>query len=123
MTPRNFGAFFRACRIRQGLTLRAFCRANSYDAANISRLERGEMAPTSSREKLEQYARTLNLESGSDEWFEFLDLAAAATGKIPADLADDKELLDKLPLVFRTLRGEKVSGKKLKELIERIRKA
>ena len=123
MAGQEFGAFFRSCRIRLGLTLRAFCSANGFDAANISRLERGVMAPPSSREKLEEYARSLKIESGSNEWYEFFDLAAAASGRIPADLMNDKQLIPKLPLVFRTLRGGKVTRKQLDGLIERIRRA
>lgn len=119
----TFGAFFRACRIRAGMTLRAFCKAKGFDAANISRLERGLMAPPASREKLEEYAEALSLERESPDWYEFFDRAATAGGKIPQYVMDDEKLLRKLPLVFRTLRGEKVGKEQLEELIEEIRKA
>jgi len=123
MSAEEFGRFFRKCRTRLGLTLRSFCRANGFDAANISRLERGQIPPPASRKKLEEYARALRLKDDSDEWLDFFDLAAAASGKIPADIMSDRQLVLKLPLVFRTLRGEKVSREQLDGLIERLRKA
>ncbi len=123
MKREEFGAFFRECRTKQGLTLRAFCRKHGLDAANISRLERGQVPPPTSRDKLEEYAAALGLERGSDDWFEFFDRAAASSGRVPADLMDDKALVAKLPLVFRTLRGARVTQEQLEDLIERLRKA
>jgi len=118
-----FGALFRECRTRLGVTLRSFCRQHGFDAANISRIERGLVPPPTSRKKLEQYADALGLGRGSDEWFEFFDRAAASQGRLPADLMTDRELVPKLPLVFRTLRGGKVTREQLETLIERVRKA
>ena len=47
----------------------------------------------------------LDLVEGSTEWQDFFDLAAASLGQFPKDLLDDKEVVEKLPLLFRTLRG------------------
>jgi len=69
------------------------------------------------------YASALGLKKESKEWFEFFDLAAAHRGKIPEEIMEDEKLVAKLPMLFRTLRGEKVSDKKLNELIEKIRKS
>ena len=123
MDAEGFGRFFRECRMRLGVTLRSFCRKHGFDAANISRLERGQMSPPGSRRKLEEYARALGLKAQSEEWFDFFDLAAAASGRIPPDLLSDQKLIPKLPLVFRTLRGGKVTPEQLNRLIERVRKA
>lgn len=123
MATRRFGEFLKECRIKRGETLRAFCKLNGFDAANMSRLERGQVPPPVSRDKLEHYAKALGLQEGTDDWFEFFDLAAAETGRIPDDILDDRELLPKLPLVFRTLRGERVPQDQLDELIDLIRKA
>jgi transcriptional regulator with XRE-family HTH domain len=119
----DFGRFFKEMRLRLGLGLREFCLTNGLDAGNISKLERGLVAPPRSREKLQDYASLLQLSEGSDEWYEFFDLAAAETGRIPDDILDDAALVEKLPVVFRTLRGKKVSEEKLDELVERIRRA
>jgi transcriptional regulator with XRE-family HTH domain len=116
----TFGAFFKDRRIRLGATLRDFCMDNKLDPGNLSKMERGLLPPPQSREKLEQYAKSLGLRKGSSEWFEFFDLAAAEAGRIPEDLQDE-EVLRRLPVLFRTIRGTKLSDKQLDELIDRLR--
>jgi transcriptional regulator with XRE-family HTH domain len=123
MTGLTFGEFFKERRIAGGQTLREFCLTNGFDPGNISRIERGRFAPPQNSETLEKYAKALGIENGSDQWIEFCDLAAASGGKIPSDLMDDKELLAKLPVLFRTLRGSPVPAEKLDELIELVRKS
>jgi transcriptional regulator with XRE-family HTH domain len=122
MGQMTFGQFFKERRIATGLTLRAFCREHHFDAGNISKLERGVFPPPDSEEKLEEYARALGLRSGGTDWITFFDLAAAERGRLPRDLQDE-ELLGRLPVLFRTLRGAKIDETNLDELIERIRKA
>ena len=119
----TFGQFFKKMREKKGLSLRRFCTENNVDPGNISKLERGLVSPPQSREKLEQYAHYLRIEKGSDDWYEYFDLAAAHTGKIPDDIMEDAELVKKLPLVFRTIRGQKVSKEKLDRLAAIIRKS
>ena len=121
MAYSSFGHFFKETRIKQGLTLRKFCSQNGLDAGNISRLERG-LAKPPSHAKLEQYAGALQIKKESNDWWEFFDLAAACSGEIPNDLLQDETLVGTLPLVYRTLRGQKVSPKKLDDLIELIRR-
>ncbi len=115
----TFGAFFKKRRMALGLTLREFCHENGLDAGNLSRLERGLMPPPQGA-KLAAYAETLGLKEGSDDWYEFFDLAAAERGRIPEDLKT-KEVLDKLPILFRTLRGQKVPDDKLDELVDLVK--
>jgi hypothetical protein len=86
-------------------------------------MERGLLPPPRAHDKLEEYASALGLKKGSDQWYEFFDLAAADAGRIPKDLLSDKEVVEKLPVVFRTLRGEKISDANLDALIEKIRRA
>jgi transcriptional regulator with XRE-family HTH domain len=119
----TFGEFFRSLRAKRGLSLREFCLANKIDAGNISRLERGLMPPPESAEKLEQYATALGIKRGGDDWYTFFDLAAAERGKIPDDVLSDRAVVESLPVLFRTLRGQRVSSKDLDDLVERIRKA
>ena len=118
-----FGKFFKELRQRSGLTLRQFCSNHQMDPGNISKIERGKIAPPSSREILEKYASYLNLEEGTDDWYNFFDYAAACSGKIPADVMDNKKLVEKLPVIFRTLRGQKVPEEQLEDLAEVIRRA
>ena len=116
---KTFGAFFKERRMALELTLREFCLQNGVDAGNLSRLERGLMPPPQG-DKLVGYAKMLSIEEGSNDWYEFFDLAAAERGRIPEDL-QTKDLLDKLPILFRTLRGQKVPDDKLDELVKMIK--
>ena len=118
-----FGQFFKKMRLRTGLSLRQFCLEHGLDPGNISKLERGLASPPQSKEKLEEYARYLGIEKNSDDWYNFFDYAAASTGRIPPDVMSDEELVKKLPFVFRTLRGQKLSPEKLNHLAELIRKS
>jgi transcriptional regulator with XRE-family HTH domain len=122
MKGRIFGSYFKELRIKRRLTLRQFCETSGLDPGNISKLERGLLPPPQSKEKLEQYAQALGLRKGSSVWYEFFDLAAASRGQIPEEILADDRLVKKLPVLFRTLRGEKVPERKLDELIETIRK-
>ena len=118
----EFGAFFKQLRQQRSLTLRRFCAENGLDPGNISKLERGKASPPR-HEILEKYAGCLGIKEDGSDWIQFFDLAAACSGKIPPDLMSDEELVSKLPLVFRTLRGEKVSEDQLEKLVESVRRA
>ena len=114
-----FGAYFRELRARLNLTLRQFCIANGYDAGNISKLERGRLPAPSSDEKLRGYARALKVKKGTEEWNTFFDLAAVSRRQIPEDIMKDEELVQRLPRLFRTLRGQNAQ---LDALIKKIRR-
>jgi len=125
MTTTNtqtFGSFFESLRQRNSLTLREFCKQAGADPANISRMERGSVTPPKSRDILERYASTLGLESGTDDWYTFFDLASAQQGVMPEDIMNDEELVKRLPAFFRTLRGQKPTADEMKRIAEKIRK-
>ncbi len=122
MARNAFGAFLKRLRIEQRVTLRDFCSRNGFDPGNYSRLERGVFRPPSDREKLEQYAEALGVTRGTDAWLEFFDAAATSRGEIPEDILSDEEIMEKLPILFRTLRAKPVSPDKFDELVEQIRK-
>jgi len=124
MTQRaSFGQLFKDLRIRKGMTLREFCLEYGFDPGNISKLERGRLPPPQSRDKLEQYARALDLQQGTDDWYEFFDLAHISAGRIPPALLNDAELMARLPLVLRTLKNQHVDQEELERLIELIRRS
>ena len=104
------------------MSLRKFCLAHGFDPGNISKMERGLLAPPGSKELLNKYVDALNLKEGSDEWREFFDRASACRGEIPIEILENDEVVKNLPLFFRTLRGQKVSKEKLDELVEIIRR-
>ncbi|MCX5824159.1 MAG: helix-turn-helix transcriptional regulator [Deltaproteobacteria bacterium] len=120
-TVKPFGEFFKKMRQKNGLTLRQFCSDHGLDPGNISKIERGLAIPNSHK-ILERYAILLGIEKDSSDWYEYFDFAAACSGKLPPDVMSDKELVEKLPLVFRTLRGQKMDVSKLDELAELIRR-
>lgn len=120
-TSNAFGEFFKVKRQALGLTLREFCLKHKLDPGNLSRLERGLLPPPQDRDRLEEYAKYLGLKSGSDDWYTFFDLAAAAKGRIPEEILEDKEVVAKLPLVFRMLRGKRLTDKALDELVKKIK--
>ncbi len=122
MNKKLFGDFIKQKRLDRNITLRQFCFDNDFDPGNYSKMERGLLAPPSGKEHLDKYAKALGFKTGSDDWREFFDRASACRGEIPEEILKDAELVNKLPLFFRTLRGEKVPKEKLKELAEIIRK-
>lgn len=117
-----FGQFFKKMRQKTGLTLRQFCLKHDLDPGNISKIERGILPPPTSRQKLETYAKYLNIKPQTEDWYNFFDIAAASFGTIPSDVMNDENLVRKLPLIFRTLRGQNVPPEKLNELAELIRR-
>lgn len=117
----TFGEFVKERRIELGITLRIFADEAGVDPGNWSKLERGRLPAPQSREKLEEYARHLRLKKGTDAWYQFFDLAAAESGRIPEELLEDNELVAKLPALFRTLRGQKVSREELDALVKKLR--
>lgn len=117
----TFGTFIKDARLKAGLTLRGFCRVMSVDPGNWSKIERGILPPPKSQRVLSKIATTLKITEGSEAWHELFDLATI--GFIPPELLDDRSVVDKLPVFFRTLRGEKPARKELEDLIEKIKRS
>ncbi len=120
----RFGELLKAYRLEAGLSLRKFCSENGFDAGNYSKLERGKFAPPENEDRVRVYAKALGLAPGSDEWMTLFDAAAAERGRIPNDIMSDEEVVDKLPVLFRTIRSEQQAGNiDLEDLIERIKRS
>ena len=116
----RFGDFFKQKRVALGKTLRQFCLEHDLDPGNISKLERGILTPFQ-HERLQEYAKLLKLKKGSDDWYQFLDLAAAQSGRIPKDILNDGEMIQKLPVLFGALRGQKVPDGKLNQVFDKMK--
>ena len=117
-----FGDFFKQKRINLGLTLREFCRINGFDPGNISKIERGLLPPPQSSEKRLEYAKALGIEEGTDDWLEFCDLAVLGAGKIPPHIGSNEELMNALPILFRSIRRKELAEDDLKHLIDSIKR-
>lgn len=118
----TFGEHIKARRLEMGLSLRAFCLQHGEDPSNWSKLERGMLRPPESYERKLQIGLYLGYTEDSPEMAEFFDLACIGRGSIPQDIRDDAVLMDKLPLVFRTLRGVP-SESELMRLADLVREA
>ena len=117
----TFGELFKKLRLRLGLTLRQFCEENGFDPGNISKLERGLLPAPQSERKLKSYTKALNIRPGDDEYIEFFDLAAVSSKNFTIKNIEDQELLNKLPVLFRTLDKKGLTEEKLKKIIEIVR--
>ena len=112
----NFGEFVRDLRIKNGLTLRNFCRITNIDPSNRSKIERGILPSPRSKKVLQEIASVLNLSEESEDYNTLFELATI--GHIPLELLDNQRVFDKLPVFFRTLRGEKPNREELKKLVK-----
>lgn len=112
----TFGEFVRKLRIEKSLTLREFCRLAKLDPSNWSKIERGLSSPPKSKLFLRGISEILNIDEGSEEYNALFDLAAIS--HIPIELVSNEQVIAKLPIFFRTIRGEKPSRGELEELIK-----
>lgn len=117
----SFGATIKKLRIARKQTLRQFCFEFGHDPSNWSKIERGVNPPPKDETTLARWAADLGLKPGTPEWSNFMDQAAISRGQIPKDLMNDEQLLEKLPVFFRTVRGAELDDDKLDSLIETIR--
>ena len=117
----TFGELFKKLRLRLGLTLRQFCEENGFDPGNISKLERGLLPAPQLEKKLKSYTKALSIRPGDDEYIEFFDLAAVSSKNFKIKNIEDQELLNKLPVLFRTLDKKGLTEEKLEKIIEIVR--
>ncbi len=116
----SFANFIREKRIAAGFTLREFCRLSGFDSSNWSKVERGLLTPPQSKKVLTEIASVLKIKEGSQDYKEMVDLAALSS--IPDGLIES-EILEQLPVFFRTVRGEKPNEEELKTLLNIIKSA
>ena len=114
----HFNDFIKSKRIEKEITLRSFCRECQLDPSNWSKVENGISSPPKSKEILDRIKKALNL--SREEYLTMIDLAIVDS--IPVDLIND-EILNKLPIIFRTIRGEKSTRKELEWIYEIIKRS
>jgi len=118
-----FGNYLRGQRARRRISLRQFSQRAALDPGNVSKLERGLLAPPESEDVLMRYAGALGIARGSVEWQELVDMAAASRGELPPDLSDDAAVVSALPLLFRTLRGQRVTPQLMQAVVRKVRES
>ena len=118
-----FGEFVKNKRLAADLTLREFCRRTGEDASNWSKIEREKMPPPKDREKLAVIANALGIQKDSSEWDNLVDKADVDSGTIPEYIRSDQDVLNALPLFFRTVRSEKPTTEELKKLMSHLKES
>ena len=118
----KFHELFKKKRMEIG-TVRQFAKETGLDLAYVSRLENGVTLPPKDSEKLAKLALSLGIKKKSEEWQEFMDLAAVAKNELPKDLQDDERIASVLPAFYRTLRNKKLDEKEVKKLLDLIKKS
>jgi len=118
----TFGKFFQQKRIEMGVTLREFCRRNDLDPGHTSKIERDLVTPPQSKDLLERRASALGIQKATEDWFTFFDLASTGAGKIPPEMLSNDEVMNALPILFRTVRNEKPTEADIEKLINAIKK-
>jgi len=118
-----FGDLLKSLRTKKGLTLREFARCLDKDVGNLSKLERGLLPPPRDETILREYGKVLALKENSAVFRQLVHLAAIGSGQIPKEVLDDRQLLEKLPVFFRTATGSKLERKKLLKFLENLKKA
>ena len=117
----TFGEFIKQLRLQNRITLREFCRLSGIDPSNWSKIERGMLPPPKSKLMLEEIAKILKVKKNSDDWYTLMDLAAIT--HIPKELLNNQSIVEKLPVFFRTLRGQKPTEEELENLIKLIKES
>ena len=118
-----FGEFFKNRRMSLGMTLRGFCSKNGFDPSNVSKIERGVWPPPEGDEDRKKYAQALGLRPGSPDWQRFMDLASAGTGTFKVRNVTDEDVLERLPVLFRSVDKADLSAEQLDRIIEFVKKS
>lgn len=117
---KSFGQQLKEFRLRARFTLRRFSERSGFDAGNLCKLEKGYLPAPQDEGVLESFAKVLGL--SEDEKSAFVNSARLERGRLPKEALDDEEMLDALPVLFRTINKKRMEGHELDELIEIIRK-
>jgi transcriptional regulator with XRE-family HTH domain len=115
----QFSELLKNLRIKRRLTLRACAADLGVDPSNWSKIERGINPAPKDVETLKAWAHYFKLEY--DDAMSFFDAAALSRREVPDYIASDKEIMDKLPAFFRSLRDCDTRDEKLEEFIEDLR--
>ena len=114
-----FGSFVKERRLKKKMGLRVFADKIGEDAGNWCRIESGKFPAPSDINVLNKISEILDIKD-SDRG-KFFDLAADnSKEKIPADIKQQIEENDIIPVLFRTIEMKKISKDTLRKLVKRI---
>lgn len=116
----QFGFLLRDTRVSKNMTLREFSRLTSYDASNLSKIERGIIPPPPAI-ILKAWAAHLGLEPQTTAYFEFLDMGQLSRNQLPDNTSHEfRNIL--LPALLRTVRSKKLSKEEYERLVRLLNK-
>jgi transcriptional regulator with XRE-family HTH domain len=118
--PSTFGAMVRALREARRIGFSEMVRRTGLDAGNYSKMERGLMPAPKDISKLAKVQAALELSEDSFEWRELLRLADLSRGDIPRSILTDKQLVGKLPALFRQLDEGPLADTEVEALIQKV---
>ena len=109
-------------QIRQFIATRS-SRTLAAQAELLGRqMERGLLQPPTDQDLLERIASVLKISNDTEEFAKLRDLAFLSRGQVPDDILSEKELVECLPMIFRTLRSdEKPTPAQLRKLADKLR--
>jgi transcriptional regulator with XRE-family HTH domain len=118
----EFGELLQRRRAALRLSLRECAVRSGIDAGNLSRIERGRVAPPQDLEILARLVDALEL-TGTPEAQELMDIAATQNGRIPRDILSNEEVMSALPVLLRTVNNKQLDGARIEKLVNLIKKA
>lgn len=124
MADKYFGTYLKKIRLEKGYGLRKFAKAIGMLPSNLCHIETGRQGPPRSTEWIIEVLKVLGIKDGSEEWNKFFELQAKR-GEIPADVKEyliQKNALDVVPLMARTIKNKKLTRKEIEKIIDRIKK-
>ena len=116
----HWGEFVREKRLAAGYGLRQFASLVGILPSNYNHMEKGRMAPPQDKGKLDQIAEVLDMETGSGEYAELMDLAVKGKEKLPADVEEFARRNELVPVLLRTLSNTKLTKGQLRDLMEQL---
>ena len=118
----RFGSIIRDRRAELRLSLRDCALQANMDFGNLSKIERGRMAPPQDSEVINRLISVLGFD-GTDHAGALRDAAALENGRIPAAVLADEAVMAALPIFLRTAQNRQLDEATVEKLIDMIRNA
>lgn len=119
----DFGELLQERRREIRLTLRDFAQRAEMDPGNLSKIERGRLAPPQDAGVLDRLCGALEYEPGDPRAQMLRDVAAIQNGRIPHDILENEEVMARMPILLRTVNNRQLSPEQVDRLVEMIRGA
>lgn len=115
----NFGQTIEEIRKSSSITLKQLSRDIGFDPSYISRIERGKKKP--SDKFVDAFTSYFAIETGTETYKKIKDSASIARAEIPDYVMSEKDIVDRLPMLFRTITGSKIEEDALDDLINLLK--